>query len=58
MNDDRRTIGYSGPAGRGNRSTSPSSAARSLAGDKRSKKPVTKAKAAAKPDSKPAKKAA
>jgi 1-acyl-sn-glycerol-3-phosphate acyltransferase len=46
MNDDRRTIGSGGQAGRGNRSTSPSSAARSLAGgSKPPKKPVTKAKA-------------
>ena len=45
MNDDRRTIGSGGQAGRGNRSTSPSSAARSLAGGSdRPKKPVTKAK--------------
>ena len=46
MTDDRRTIGSGGRAGRGNRSTSPSSAARSLAGgSKPPKKPVTKAKA-------------
>ncbi len=45
MTDDRRTIGSGGQAGRGNRSTSPSSAARSLAGGApREKKPVTKAK--------------
>ena len=51
MNDDRRTIGTSGTAGRGNRSTPPSAAARSLAGGRAApKKPVTKAKAAAKPD--------
>jgi 1-acyl-sn-glycerol-3-phosphate acyltransferase len=53
MTDERRTIGSGGQAGRGNRSTSPSSAARSLAGGApREKKPVTKAKpvkAAAKP---------
>jgi 1-acyl-sn-glycerol-3-phosphate acyltransferase len=49
MNDDRRTIGTSGTAGRGNRSTPPSAAARSLAGGHPpTKKPVTKAKAAAK----------
>ncbi|TXL57943.1 lysophospholipid acyltransferase family protein [Aeromicrobium terrae] len=48
MNDDRRTIGSGGKAGRGNRSTSPSSAARSLAGGaQRPKKPVTKVKKAA-----------
>ncbi len=46
MTDDRRTIGSGGQAGRGNRSQSPSSAARSLAGGAaRPKKPVTKAKA-------------
>jgi 1-acyl-sn-glycerol-3-phosphate acyltransferase len=46
MTDERRTIGSGGQAGRGNRSTSPSSAARSLAGgSSRPKKPVTKAKA-------------
>jgi 1-acyl-sn-glycerol-3-phosphate acyltransferase len=51
MTDDRRTIGSGGQAGRGNRSTSPSSAARSLAGGaSRAKKPVTKAKAAPKAD--------
>jgi len=45
MNDERRTIGSGGQAGRGNRSTSPSSAARSLAGGSTPpKKPVTKAK--------------
>lgn len=50
MNDDRRTIGTSGTAGRGNRSTPPSAAARSLAGAKAApKKPVTKAKAVTKP---------
>ena len=51
MNDDRRTIGTAGAAGRGNRSTPPSAAARSLAGGRAApKKPVTKAKAASKPD--------
>ena len=52
MTDERRTIGSGGQAGRGNRSTSPSSAARSLAGGaSRAKKPVTKAKpSTAKPD--------
>ena len=49
MTDDRRTIGSGGKAGRGNRSTSPSSAARSLAGGAdRPKKPVNKAKPTAK----------
>ena len=48
MTDERRTIGSGGQAGRGNRSTSPSSAARSLAGPAQSrKKPVKKAKPAA-----------
>ena len=55
MNDDRRTIGSGGQAGRGNRSTSPSSAARSLAGGaKGPKKPVTKAKATPKKAAEPA----
>jgi len=50
MNDDRRTIGSSGTAGRGNRSRPPSAAARSLAGARAvPKKPVTKAKAVQKP---------
>lgn len=54
MNDDRRTIGTSGAAGRGNRSRPPSAAARSLAGGRAApKKPVTKAKAAAKPSTEP-----
>ncbi|MFZ0140123.1 MAG: 1-acyl-sn-glycerol-3-phosphate acyltransferase [Aeromicrobium sp.] len=59
MTDERRTIGSGGQAGRGNRSTSPSSAARSLAGgSSRPKKPVTKAKASApKPDAPKAPKA-
>ncbi len=53
MNDDRRTIGSAGTAGRGNRSTPPSAAARSLAGGRAvPKKPVTKAKAASKPAAK------
>jgi len=56
VNDDRRTIGSSGTAGRGNRSRPPSAAARSLAGDRAApKKPVTKAKAAAKPPADPKK---
>jgi len=52
MTDERRTIGTGGQAGRGNRSTSPSSAARSLAGGSSgAKKPVKKAKPSApKPD--------
>ena len=52
MTDERRTIGTGGQAGRGNRSTSPSSAARSLAGGSSGpKKPVKKAKPSApKPD--------
>ena len=45
MTDERRTIGTGGQAGRGNRSTSPSSAARSLAGGSPGpKRPVSKAK--------------
>ena len=56
MNDDRRTIGTAGAAGRGNRSRPPSAAARSLAGGRAApKKPVTKAKAAAKPSAEPKK---
>jgi 1-acyl-sn-glycerol-3-phosphate acyltransferase len=48
MTDERRTIGSGGQAGRGNRSTSPSSAARSLAGGSTPpKKPVAKAKSTA-----------
>ena len=59
MNDERRTIGTAGAAGRGNRSTTPSTASRALAGDRAApKKPVTKAKAAAKPEAKPEVKAA
>lgn len=46
MNDERLTIGSAGKAGRGNRATSPSAAARSLAGGA-AKKPVVKAKKAA-----------
>ncbi|MGI9085663.1 MAG: hypothetical protein ACR2FE_10315, partial [Aeromicrobium sp.] len=53
MTDERRTIGSGGQAGRGNRSTSPSAAARSLAGGAGAKKPVTKAKAAKTADPKP-----
>jgi 1-acyl-sn-glycerol-3-phosphate acyltransferase len=58
MTDDRRTIGSGGQAGRGNRSTSPSSAARSLAGGSTPpKKPVTKVKPTPKPDAQKAAKA-
>lgn len=42
MTDDRKTIGSAGKAGRGNRQTSPSAAARALAGAPPAKKPVTK----------------
>jgi 1-acyl-sn-glycerol-3-phosphate acyltransferase len=46
MTDERRTIGTSGAAGRGNRSTPPSAAARALAGGQaQSKRPVKKANA-------------
>jgi 1-acyl-sn-glycerol-3-phosphate acyltransferase len=68
MSDERKTIGSGGRAGRGNRQTSPSAAARALAGAPAAKKPVAKAKpkvtepkpAAAKPPAKkaPPKKAA
>ncbi|MCW2752002.1 MAG: glycerol acyltransferase [Aeromicrobium sp.] len=49
MTDDRKqpSIGTSGAPGRGNRSTSPSAAARSLGGSQPVKRPVTKAKEAA-----------
>jgi 1-acyl-sn-glycerol-3-phosphate acyltransferase len=56
MVDERKTIGSGGKAGRGNRSTSPSAAARTLAGPRAARKPVTKAKAAE--PAKPATKAA
>ena len=46
MTDERKTIGSGGKAGRGNRQTSPSAAARALAGSPPVKKPVTKAKPA------------
>ena len=49
MNDDRKTIGSGGAPGRGNRATSPSAAARSLAGGAPPRKPVTKAKPAVDP---------
>jgi 1-acyl-sn-glycerol-3-phosphate acyltransferase len=44
VNDDRKTIGSGGTPGRGNRQTSPSAAARSLAGSGAAKKPVAKPK--------------
>jgi 1-acyl-sn-glycerol-3-phosphate acyltransferase len=46
MNDDRKTIGSGGTPGRGNRATSPSTAARSLAGGTPPRRPVPKAKPA------------
>jgi len=68
MTDERKTIGSAGKAGRGNRQTSPSAAARSLAGGPAVKKPVAKkpvaqspvaeAKPAAKPAAKTSKPAA
>ena len=48
VKDDLRSIGHSGEAGRGNRSTSPSSAARSLAGPAKAK-PAAKKSAPATP---------
>lgn len=49
MNDERRTIGSAGAAGRGTRGGSPSSGARSLAGGKAApRKPVRKAAASTK----------
>jgi 1-acyl-sn-glycerol-3-phosphate acyltransferase len=47
VNDERKTIGSGGTPGRGNRQTSPSAAARSLAGSGAAKKPVAKPKKAA-----------
>ncbi|MET0820374.1 MAG: lysophospholipid acyltransferase family protein [Aeromicrobium sp.] len=47
MNDERKTIGSGGTPGRGNRQTSPSAAARSLAGGGAAKKPTAKPKKAA-----------
>lgn len=47
MDDQRHGIGRSGAAGRGNRSTSPSSAARSLAGGDWEPRPVVKVREAA-----------
>ncbi|KQV74305.1 glycerol acyltransferase [Aeromicrobium sp. Root344] len=68
MTDERKSIGSAGKAGRGNRQTSPSAAARSLAGGPAVKKPVAKkpvaqspvaeAKPAAKPAAKTSKPAA
>lgn len=49
MTDERTTIGSGGKPGRGNGQTSPSAAARSLAGGAAVKKPVIKAKTAAGP---------
>jgi len=49
MTDERKTIGSAGKAGRGNRQTSPSAAARALAGAPAAKKPVAKAKPPAGP---------
>jgi 1-acyl-sn-glycerol-3-phosphate acyltransferase len=46
MTDERKTIGSAGKAGRGNRQTSPSAAARALAGAPAAKKPVSKVKPA------------
>ncbi|MCW2770481.1 MAG: glycerol acyltransferase [Aeromicrobium sp.] len=53
MTDERRTIGSGGKPGRGNGETSPSAAARSLAGGSATRKPVTKAKKVAEPAPKP-----
>lgn len=47
MTDERTTIGSGGRPGRGNGQTSPSAAARSLAGNGQAKKPVVKAKTTA-----------
>lgn len=58
MTDERKTIGSAGKAGRGNRQTSPSAAARALAGAPPAKKPVTKKPVAEPAAKKPAKKAA
>jgi 1-acyl-sn-glycerol-3-phosphate acyltransferase len=53
MTDDRKTIGSGGKPGRGNRATSPSAAARSLAGGAPARKPVAKAKNPSRPQSPP-----
>ncbi|KAA1397173.1 lysophospholipid acyltransferase family protein [Aeromicrobium ginsengisoli] len=63
MTDERKTIGSAGKAGRGNRQTSPSAAARALAGGPVTKKPVAKkpvakAEPATEPVAKPVKPAA
>ena len=61
MTDERKTIGSAGKAGRGNRQTSPSAAARALAGAPPAKKPVSKVKQPSEQTAKPkpaAKKAA
>ena len=51
MNDDLRTIGHGGPAGRGSKAANPSAAARSLAGG--AKKTAPKKTAPKKPKAKP-----
>lgn len=56
MNDDRRTIGSGGKPGRGNGETSPSAAARSLAGGAggaAARRPAAKPKKVAEPAAKP-----
>jgi 1-acyl-sn-glycerol-3-phosphate acyltransferase len=58
MTDERKTIGSAGKPGRGNRQTSPSTAARALAGTPAAKKPVTKAKPPSEQPVKPARKPA
>ena len=54
MTDERKTIGSAGKAGRGNRQTSPSAAARALAGAPPAKKPVSKVKHPSQQPAKPA----
>ncbi|MDX6277461.1 MAG: hypothetical protein QOJ72_1589 [Nocardioidaceae bacterium] len=54
MSDEKRPIGTSGTPGRGNRSTSPSAAARALGGAQPVKRPVTKVKKATPPPAKAA----
>ncbi len=58
MTDERKTIGSAGKAGRGNRQTSPSAAARALAGAPPAKKPVSKVKHPSQQPAKPAAKPA
>ena len=58
MTDDRKTIGSAGKAGRGNRQTSPSAAARALAGAPPAKKPVSKVQHPSQQPAKPAAKKA